>query len=179
MIKKSSYTKRELLQHAWGVLPGQCDRSARLPAPPFLMFDRITAISDDGGAHGRGSLLAEKDVVFDEWFFLCHFRGDPVMPGCLGLDALWQLGGFYLAWVGCRGRGRALGCAEVTFEGEVRPHHRLITYELSVKRVIREPTATIVADGYVSVDGKRIYECRSLKVGTFELEYVYPAPEGA
>jgi 3-hydroxyacyl-[acyl-carrier protein] dehydratase/trans-2-decenoyl-[acyl-carrier protein] isomerase len=178
VIRKASYDKRDLLMNAWGVLPDQDGRS-RLPAPPFLMFDRITAIEAEGGEHGRGRILAEKDVVYDEWFFICHFRHDPVMPGCLGLDALWQLCGFFLAWSGCRGQGRALGCGSVEFSGEIRPHNQLVSYELHVKRLIREPQPTIVADGTVSVDGKLIYECKGLKAGMFELPYEWPAPAGA
>ncbi len=175
MSRKSAYDKRDLLMHAWGVLPGQ--GRAKLPAPPFLMFDRIVEICAEGGAHSNGRVVAEKDVVYDEWFFLCHFRGDPVMPGCLGLDALWQLAGFFLEWSGCPGQGRALGCAAVTFDGEIRPHNRLITYELDVRRVVRDPAPTIVADGTVSVDGKKIYDCRGLKVGMFDLPYEYPGPD--
>ena len=180
MIRLPAYGKRELLANAWGALPDQDSRS-RLPAPPFLMFDRITAITTDGGAHGRGLILAEKDVVYDEWFFLCHFRGDPVMPGCLGLDALWQLCGFFMAWSGCRGHGRALGCGAVQFSGEVRPHNTLVTYALSVRRLVREPQPMIVADGTVVVDGKQIYDCKDLKAGMFDLPYEYPTTraEGA
>ena len=174
MIRLPAYTRHELLANAWGTLPGQDPRS-RLPAPPFLMFDRISEITADGGAHGRGRILAEKEVVYDEWFFVCHFRGDPVMPGCLGLDALWQLCGFFMAWSGCRGHGRALGCGAVEFSGEIRPHNALVSYELSVRRLMREPQPTIVADGTVSVDGKQIYACSSLKAGMFDLPYEYPA----
>jgi 3-hydroxyacyl-[acyl-carrier protein] dehydratase/trans-2-decenoyl-[acyl-carrier protein] isomerase len=176
VIKKGSYGKRDLLRNAFGALEEQDPRS-RLPAPPFLMFDRITAIDAEGGAHRRGRIVAEKDVVYDEWFFLCHFRGDPVMPGCLGLDALWQLCGFFLAWSGCAGHGRALGCGGVEFQGEIRPHNKLVVYELSVKKLVREPQPTIVADGTVAVDGKLIYECKALKAGLFELPYEYPAAE--
>jgi 3-hydroxyacyl-[acyl-carrier protein] dehydratase / trans-2-decenoyl-[acyl-carrier protein] isomerase len=174
VIQQPAYSKRELLANAWGGLPDQDPRS-RLPAPPFLMFDRIGAITADGGAHGRGRILAEKDVVYDEWFFICHFRSDPVMPGCLGLDALWQLCGFFMAWSGCRGNGRALGCGAVEFSGEIRPHNQRVTYELSVRRLVREPQPTIVADGTVSVDGTQIYSCTGLKAGMFDLPYEYPA----
>jgi 3-hydroxyacyl-[acyl-carrier protein] dehydratase / trans-2-decenoyl-[acyl-carrier protein] isomerase len=174
MIRLPSYGKRQLLANAWGNLPEQDPRS-RLPAPPFLMFDRITEVAEDGGAYGRGHILAEKDVVYDDWFFICHFRGDPVMPGCLGLDALWQLCGFFMAWSGCRGNGRALGCGAVAFSGEIRPHNALVTYQLSVRRLVREPQPTIVADGTVAVDGKTIYECSALKAGMFDLPYDYPA----
>jgi 3-hydroxyacyl-[acyl-carrier protein] dehydratase/trans-2-decenoyl-[acyl-carrier protein] isomerase len=172
--RKNAYSKRELLLNAFGEL---ADVRARLPSPPFLMFDRIVAIEETGGAHGCGQAVAEKDVVYDEWFFLCHFRGDPVMPGCLGLDALWQLCGFYLSWLGCGGQGRALGCGAVTFDGQVRPDNRVITYEMSVRRILREPQAVILADGTVSVDGQVIYDCKNLKVGTFDLAYRYPTRE--
>lgn len=173
MIRRASYSKRDLLAHAWGRL-GQSPGDARLPAPPFLMFDRILRIDEGGGAYGRGWILAEKDVVYDEWFFLCHFRDDPVMPGCLGVDALWQLGGFFLAWSGCPGQGRALGCDRVAFDGEIRPEDKVITYELAVKRVVRSPSPLILADGWVSVDGRRIYTVESLRVGTFKLPYDWP-----
>jgi 3-hydroxyacyl-[acyl-carrier protein] dehydratase / trans-2-decenoyl-[acyl-carrier protein] isomerase len=173
VIRQSSYSKRDLLANAWGALPEQDPRS-RLPAPPFLMFDRIASISETGGAFDRGQIVAEKDVVYDEWFFICHFQGDPVMPGCLGLDALWQLCGFFLAWSGCHGHGRALGCASVEFSGEIRPHNALVTYELSVRRLVRDPQPTIVADGSVAVDGKTIYICKGLKAGMYDLPYRYP-----
>jgi 3-hydroxyacyl-[acyl-carrier protein] dehydratase/trans-2-decenoyl-[acyl-carrier protein] isomerase len=153
------------------------DPRSRLPAPPFLMFDRITAIDDDGGEYGHGRVVAEKDVVYDEWFFICHFRGDPVMPGCLGLDALWQLCGFFMAWSGCTGQGRALGCGSVEFDGEIRPDNERVVYELSVKRMIRAPQPTVVADGTVSVDGRTIYRCQGLKAGMFDLPYRWPTAE--
>lgn len=172
MIRKASYDRLELLKHSFGRLEGQT--AARLPAPPFLMFDRITQIADKGGAYDKGLIAAEKDVVYDEWFFLCHFRGDPVMPGCLGVDALWQLCGFYLAWAGLPGQGRALGCGSVKFDGEIRPHNKLVRYDISVRRVLTAPAPVIVADGAVTVDGKQIYECKDLKVGTFQLPYEYP-----
>jgi 3-hydroxyacyl-[acyl-carrier protein] dehydratase / trans-2-decenoyl-[acyl-carrier protein] isomerase len=177
MIRQPAYGKRELLANAWGALPGQDPRS-RLPAPPFLMFDRISTITAEGGRHGRGLVVAEMDVAYDDWFFICHFRGDPVMPGCLGLDALWQLCGFFLAWSGCRGNGRALGCGAVEFSGEIRPHNERVTYELSVRRMLRAPQPTIVADGTVTVDGKKIYTCKALKAGMFDLPYDYPATAG-
>ena len=179
MIRQSSYSKLDLLAHAWGRL-GQVPGDARLPAPPFLMFDRITRIDETGGEHGRGSIAAEKDVAYDEWFFICHFRDDPVMPGCLGLDALWQLAGFFLSWSGCPGQGRALGCERVTFDGEIRPANKLISYDLSVKRVVRGESSLILADGSVAVDGRRIYRCESLRVGMFRLPYEWPvAGDGA
>ena len=172
MSVQASYGKHELLQIAFGTFEGQ--GKSRLPAPPFLMFDRITEIAADGGAYGRGHLVAEKDVVYDEWFFLCHFRGDPVMPGCLGLDALWQLCGFFLYWSGCIGQGRALGCGQVKFDGEIRPGDKLVRYDLSVRRMVQSPAPILLADGAVSVDGKPIYDCKDLKVGIFDLPYAYP-----
>lgn len=175
---RSSYTKRDLMANAWGCLPGQGPDSARLPAPPFLMFDRIVHIDKGGGEYGNGSILAEKDVVYDDWFFICHFRDDPVMPGCLGVDALWQLCGFYLAWSGFLGQGRALGCKRIDFKGEIRPHNSLVTYEVSVQRIFPKPSPVILADGWVSVDGKRIYTCQSLRVGMFILPYEWPQGEG-
>src|ERR1041384_7682361 len=168
--KQASYDKRELLQVALGprdeLLPG------RLPAPPFLMFDRVTQITADGGTHGKGLVVAEKDVVYDEWFFLCHFRDDPVMPGCLGLDALWQLCGFFLAWSGHAGQGRALGCGAVKFDGQIVPTSKLIRYDVSIRRLIGVPSPVLVADGTVSVDGKLIYTCNDLKVGKFDGQIV-------
>jgi 3-hydroxyacyl-[acyl-carrier protein] dehydratase / trans-2-decenoyl-[acyl-carrier protein] isomerase len=172
VIQKPSYDKRDLLRIAMGPLDGKTKE--RLPSPPFLMFDRISEISAQGGAHGRGLVVAEKDVVYDEWFFLCHFRDDPVMPGCLGLDALWQLCGFFLAWAGYPGQGRALGCGAVTFEGEVRPTNKLIRYDISVRRVIGAPSPVLIGDGKMSVDGKEIYQCKDLKVGKFDLPYEWP-----
>jgi 3-hydroxyacyl-[acyl-carrier protein] dehydratase/trans-2-decenoyl-[acyl-carrier protein] isomerase len=172
MKQQPSYSKQELLRHAFGRLEGQS--AARLPAPPMLMFDRITEISAQGGAHGRGRIVAEKDVVYDEWFFLCHFRDDPVMPGCLGLDALWQLCGFFLAWSGAPGQGRALGCESVKFDGQIRPTDKLVRYEVSVRRLLLAPAPLVLGDGAVSVDGKSIYACEGLKVGAFELPFQYP-----
>jgi 3-hydroxyacyl-[acyl-carrier protein] dehydratase/trans-2-decenoyl-[acyl-carrier protein] isomerase len=169
--RQASYSKTELLQHGFGKLPGQS--AARLPTPPILMFDRITGISAEGGAHGRGAVVAEKDVAVDDWFFFTQ-AGDPMMPGCLGIDALWQLGGFFLAWSGFPGQGRALGCAEVKLEGEVRPHDKLVRYEVSVRRVITSPTPLLLADGTVSVDGKEICWTRDLKVGCYDLPYSWP-----
>ncbi len=140
---------------------------ARLPLPPMLMFDRITRITDEGGAHGQGEIEAELDIRPDLWFFDCHFRGDPVMPGCLGLDAMWQLAGFYLTWQGLPGRGRALGVGEVRFSGQVLPTASQVRYQIDVKRVIRRKLNMIVADARMSVDGREIYTASDLRVGLF------------
>lgn len=140
---------------------------ARLPLPPMLMFDRITRITDEGGAHGQGEIEAELDIHPGLWFFACHFRDDPVMPGCLGLDAMWQLAGFYLTWQGLPGRGRALGVGEVRFSGQVLPSAQRVRYQLDVKRVIRRKLHMIVADARMSVDGREIYTASDLRVGLF------------
>lgn len=140
---------------------------ARLPLPPMLMFDRITRITDEGGAYGQGEIEAELDIRPDLWFFDCHFRGDPVMPGCLGLDAMWQLAGFYLTWQGLPGRGRALGVGEVRFSGQVLPTARQVRYQIDVKRLVRRKLNMIVADARMSVDGREIYTASDLRVGLF------------
>lgn len=140
---------------------------ARLPLPPMLMFDRITRITDEGGAHGQGEIEAELDIHPDLWFFDCHFRGDPVMPGCLGLDAMWQLAGFYLTWQGLPGRGRALGVGEVRFSGQVLPTAKRVRYLIDVKRVVRRKLNMIVTDARMSVDGREIYTANDLRVGLF------------
>ncbi|MSP42431.1 MAG: 3-hydroxyacyl-[acyl-carrier-protein] dehydratase FabA [Alphaproteobacteria bacterium] len=142
--------------------------NAQLPLPPMLMFDRIARIADTGGAHGKGEIVAELDIRPDLWFFACHFEGDPVMPGCLGLDALWQLAGFFLGWLGAKGRGRAIGVGEVKFTGMVEPRHKLVTYRLDLKRVINRRLVMGVADGTVSVDGDEIFHAQDLKVGLFK-----------
>jgi 3-hydroxyacyl-[acyl-carrier protein] dehydratase/trans-2-decenoyl-[acyl-carrier protein] isomerase len=164
--QKSSYTYDDLISCAKGALFGP--GNAKLPMPPMLMFDRITHISEEGGAHGKGELVAEFDINPDLWFFACHFEGDPVMPGCLGLDAVWQLLGFYLGWTGALGSGRALGVGEVKFSGQVLPEAKKVTYRLNIKRVINRKLVLGIADGVVEVDGKVIYEAADLKVGLFE-----------
>ncbi len=141
--------------------------TAQLPAPPMLMFDRITAISASDGAYGKGSVTAELDIRRDLWFFECHFIGDPVMPGCLGLDAMWQLVGFFLGWSGAPGRGRALGVGEVKFSGQVTPAVSKVAYRIDFKRVILRKLVMGVADGVLEADGKPIYEAKDLKVGLF------------
>lgn len=164
--QKSSYTYDDLIACAKGTLFGP--GNAKLPLPPMLMFDRITHVSLEGGAFGKGELVAEFDIKPDLWFFQCHFEGDPVMPGCLGLDAVWQLLGFYLGWTGALGSGRALGVGEVKFTGQVLPEAKKVTYRLNIKRVINRKLVLGIADGIVEVDGKVIYETTDLKVGLFE-----------
>ena len=163
--KKSSYSYKELLSAAHGLLFGP--GNARLPLPPMLMFDRITAIADSGGEFGKGEIVAELDVRPDCWYFDCHFVGDPVMPGCLGLDALWQLLGFFLGWLGLPGGGRALGVGKVKFAGQVLPEAKLVSYHLHIKRVFRSKLVLGIADGILKVDGQPIYEASDLRVGLF------------
>jgi 3-hydroxyacyl-[acyl-carrier protein] dehydratase / trans-2-decenoyl-[acyl-carrier protein] isomerase len=161
--RKHTYDYEDLLQCAHGALFGP--GNAQLPLPPMLMFDRITRIADTGGAHDRGEVVAEFDVKPDLWFFRCHFENNPVMPGCLGLDALWQLAGFFLGWLGSPGRGLALGVGEVKFTGQVLPTAKLVTYHLNFKRIIRRKLVLAVADGLMKVDGETVYEATGLKVG--------------
>ena len=160
---QSSYSYEELLKAGRGELFGP--RNAQLPVPPMLMLDRITEISIDGGAHQRGHLVAELDIHPDLWFFKCHFPGDPVMPGCLGLDAMWQLVGFWLGWSGSPGKGRALGVGEVKFSGEVTPEKKLVRYEIEIRRAIRSRLTMGIADGSVFLDGEKIYTAKDMKVG--------------
>jgi len=163
--RKHSYDRNELELCAKGKL-FEVD-SARLPFGNMLMFDRVVEIYADGGLHGKGYAKAELDVKPDLWFFACHFYEDPVMPGCLGLDALWQLGGFFLTWLGCRGKGRALGAGMVKFTGQVLPTAKKVTYELDAKRVITRKLNMVIADGTVAVDGRTIYTAEDLRVGLF------------
>lgn len=166
MARPSSYDRDQLLVCARGDLFG--DGNARLPAPPMLMFDRITHVDDNSGEYGKGLLCAELDIHPDLWFFGCHFIGDPVMPGCLGLDAMWQLAGFFLPWLGELGRGRALGVGQVKFTGQVLPNARLVRYEIHVRRVIRGKLNLVIADGKTFVDDREIYVAKDLRVGLFK-----------
>ncbi|HUF86486.1 MAG TPA: 3-hydroxyacyl-[acyl-carrier-protein] dehydratase FabA [Thermohalobaculum sp.] len=163
--RAASYDYQDLLACARGELFGP--GNAQLPAPPMLMFDRITSIAADGGAEGKGQVVAELDVKPDLWFFECHFPGDPVMPGCLGLDALWQLTGFFLGWLGMPGRGRALGVGEVKFSGMVTPANKLVRYSVDLKRVIDRRLKLGIADGAMAADGEVIYMARDMRVGLF------------
>lgn len=165
MHKQNSFTKEELLKCGRGEMYGE--GNAQLPLPPMLMFDRIVSITEDGGAHGAGQIIAELDIKPELWFFDCHFAGDPVMPGCLGLDAMWQLVGFYLGWMGGPGRGRALGAGDVKFTGQVLPTHKMITYKIDLKRVIMRKLVMGIADASMEVDGREIYVAKDLRVGLF------------
>lgn len=165
---QSSYQTPELLACGRGEMFGP--GNAQLPAPPMLMMDRITEISKDGGQFGKGFMQAELDISPDQWFFLCHFFGDPVMPGCLGLDAMWQLVGFFLGWSGAPGMGRALGVGEVKFRGQVRPTVSKVTYKIDMKRVIMRRLILGVGDGVLEADGEVIYTAKDLKVGLFSPE---------
>jgi len=166
--QQSQYNKEELITCGNGELFGP--GNAQLPVDNMLMMDRVTHISADGGDHGKGLIVAELDIDPSLWFFDCHFRNDPVMPGCLGLDAMWQLVGFYLGWRGNPGRGRALGAGEIKFTGQVLPDAKLVTYTLNVKRVIERRLVMGIADGVMMVDGKEIYVAKDLRVGLFQAD---------
>ena len=165
MTPQSSYTYDDLIKSSEGELFGP--GNAQLPAPNMLMLDRITSITNDGGSYGKGQVLAELDINPDLWFFGCHFKGDPVMPGCLGLDAMWQLVGFHLGWLGHPGRGRALGSGDVKFTGQVLPTAKKVSYNINIKRVIARGLILGIADGEMSVDDKVIYTTQGLRVGLF------------
>ena len=163
-IKRSSFDYEDLLACGRGEL---FDHGPQLPLPPMLMFDRIVSITSDGGKYGCGQIIAELDVKPDLWFFGCHFEGDPVMPGCLGLDAMWQLVGFFLGWSGGPGRGRALGAGEVKFTGQVLPTGKLVRYHIDIKRLIMRKLVMGIADARMEVDGREIYVANDLRVGLF------------
>jgi 3-hydroxyacyl-[acyl-carrier protein] dehydratase/trans-2-decenoyl-[acyl-carrier protein] isomerase len=163
---KSHYTKEDLLECGRGVMFGP--GNAQLPLPPMLMFDQITQITDEGGAFNKGRIEAQFDIDPSLWFFDCHFQGDPVMPGSLGLDAMWQLVGFFLGWIGGKGRGRALGCGEVKFGGEVTPKVRTVTYKIEMKRVINRRLVMGIGDGVLEADGEPIYWAQDLRVGLYQ-----------
>ena len=165
-MKKNSFTNEELLACGRGELFGK--DNAQLPLPPMLMFDRIISITEKGGLYDNGQMVAEMDISKDLWFFKCHFKTDPVMPGCLGLDAMWQLLGFYLLWSGLPGVGRALGAENVKFFGQVLPSAKEVRYKVDIKRVINRGAILGLADGEMFVDDKKIYSADKLKVGLFK-----------
>jgi len=165
MAKEESFTYQQLLECGHGKMFGP--GNAQLPTPSMLMMDRVTRIADSGGAFGKGEIRAELDINPDLWFFNCHFPGDPVMPGCLGLDAMWQAVGFFLAWIGNPGHGRALGVGEVKFTGQVLPTAKKVAYQINMKRVISRKLVLGVADGVMLVDGREIYHAKDLRVGLF------------
>ncbi len=164
-MKEDSFNYEKLIECGKGILFGK--GNAQLPLPPMLMFDRITHINEIGGEFAKGEVIAELDIESNLWFFDCHFKNDPVMPGCLGLDAMWQLVGFYLGWLGQPGKGRALGVGEVKFTGQVLQTVKKVTYHISLKRLILRKLILGVADGILKADGKLIYEAKDIKVGLF------------
>ncbi len=163
--RPSSYSYEDLIACSEGKLFGE--GNAQLPAPNMLMMDRITRIAETGGEYDKGEIIAELDIKPELWFFDCHFRNDPVMPGCLGLDAMWQIVGFYLGWLGHPGRGRALGVGEVKFTGQVLPEARLVKYHISIRRVIARGLVMGIADAVMTVDDREIYSAKNLRVGLF------------
>ncbi len=163
--RKNAYSYEELIGCGRGALFGP--GNAQLPLPPMLMFDRIIKVEDTGGKYNKGEMIAELDIHPDLWFFKCHFEGDPVMPGCLGLDAMWQLIGFFLAWKGGLGRGRALGGNEIQFSGQVAPNRKLIRYHIDIKRLVQRTLVMGIADARMEVDGEMIYQGSNLRVGLF------------
>ncbi len=165
LMARSSFSYEDLLECGHGRLFGP--GNAQLPLPPMLMFDRITSITEEGGEYGKGLVEAEMDVKPGNWYFDCHFEGDPVMPGCLGLDALWQLTGFFLGWAGHPGKGRALGLGGLKFNNQVTPEATRVSYRIDLKKILRRGFSVAIADGKLSVDGVVSYEARDLKVGLF------------
>ena len=163
---KDHYSREELLACGRGEMFGP--GNAQLPVPPMLMFDRITKITESGGAYDKGQVIAELDIRPDLWFFDCHFINDPVMPGCLGLDAMWQLVGYFLGWSGATGKGRALGVGEVRFTGQVTPKVKQVVYRIDLKRVIMRKLVLGIGDGVMEADGKVIYEAKDLRVGLYD-----------
>lgn len=159
---QAAYSREELLQSAGGGYFGR--DNAQLPAPPMLMMDRITSIGRDGGTHGKGHVVGELDITPEHWFFDCHFPGDPVMPGCLGLDAMWQMVGFWLGWSGLQGRGRAVGVGEMKFRGQITPETRLVGYEVSLRQVRGGRLPLGIADGVVYADGICVYVAKDMRV---------------
>jgi len=164
-MKESSFSYEKLIECGNGLLFGE--GNAQLPLPPMLMFDRIIHINETGGEFSKGEVIAELDIKSDLWFFDCHFKNDPVMPGCLGLDAMWQLVGFYLGWLGQPGKGRALGVGEVKFTGQVLNTVKKISYHISLKKLILRKLILGVADGVLKADGESIYQAKDMKVGLF------------
>ena len=171
--RRSSFEYEDLLACGRGELCGA--GNAQLPLPPMLMFDRISEISEKGGEFGKGFIRAELDVKPELWFFGCHFKGDPVMPGCLGLDALWQMVGFFLGWLGSQGRGRALGLGELKFAGQVLPNVKKLVYNVDFKRVMRSKLVLGIADGWVSADGEIVFRASDLRVALIRQEATAPA----
>ncbi|MBU0914103.1 MAG: 3-hydroxyacyl-[acyl-carrier-protein] dehydratase FabA [Gammaproteobacteria bacterium] len=165
-MTKNSFTKQDLVACGRGELFG--DGNSQLPIDNMLMIDRVVHISEEGGKYGKGEIIAEFDINPELWFFACHFQGDPVMPGCLGLDAMWQLVGFFLGWAGGPGKGRALGVGEVKFTGQILPTAKKVTYRIDMTRVIKRKLFMGIAEGSVSVDGREIYTAKDLKVGLFQ-----------
>ena len=165
MLEQNAFSREDLLRCARGELFGK--GNAQLPAPNMLMMDRITHISDQGGKYGKGQVIAELDIHPDLWFFACHFEGDPVMPGCLGLDGMWQLLGFFLGWIGGQGKGRALGVGEVKFSAMVTPAVKKLEYVINLKRVINRKLVLGMADGIIKADGEVAFTISDMKVGLF------------
>ena len=166
MAQQSSYNKADLVKAGTGEMFGE--GNSQLPSDNMLMMDRILTITEEGGEFGKGFIEAELDISPDLWFFDCHFKGDPVMPGCLGLDALWQLTGFFLGWTGAQGSGRAIGAGEVKLTEQILPTSKKVTYTVDIKRFINRKLVLGVADGHVDVDGKTAFEVTDMKVGLFD-----------